>query len=650
MARVRLRHYVSGVAAIGVAIGVLLGFAVDASAIGACTDQFTGAVSDAWENPSNWSAGIPTQSTVACWSGLTVVVSSGSQIAESVDASNGGGLTVTGGVLNVPGGQSPVGNLTLSGGSLSGPFLDTGDFSWSGGTLEANVDQSGGGSATISGSAVATLVGGLATTSPITITNPNVVASLPAYAEPVLSTTSSMTFGPGVTIGSGNADPVYAATEIATNAGPTYGFAGPYQLHLSGGGTTTVAAGTTLGSGSGGSLSLESGSLTGGGETLDVQGTLDGAVSVPSETNGQLIEGTGVINGDVSVEGSARVEPGDPLGTLTVNGSYFQDNGGVGFAIAGTAPGSGYSQLIATGPVTFVHAAASGEFLGSSVGLGVIPENGFTPSINDTFDVVHSPGGVAGDLSNASGTYDIAGGDKGEYGIAPSADDITLDIVPANTSWPVITGASGGDGTPWISGAAYPGDTLTCSPGTWDYAPTSYTYKWTNQQGSTPTEVVQASEIGSTVYCTVYATNANGSSGPEYSQEISIEARPVPTHAAPPVSDRMPVVTTPVVTTPVVTTPAASTPPTPPGTAIVSAKLRSATAGITLRVRATGPATGFECALVRLPRGKHKLRYQPCRVSVTFKHLRAGRYEVYIRAVGTGGVDGPPATYRFRAI
>jgi adhesin HecA-like repeat protein len=416
-----------------VALGLaLLGvFSVVAGAQGPCTDEFTGAVSDAWANASNWTAGVPTASTVACWSGMTVVVSTGSQTADTVEATNGGGLTVTGGSLDVPGGQSPVGDLTLSGGSLSGPFLDTGAFTWSGGTLEAAVVQTGGGPSSISGTASATLIGELSTTSPLMITNPNVVAALPSSGEAGLATSGTMTFGPGVTIASGNANPQYGAANIASNGGPTYGFAGPYQLVLTGGGTTTVAAGTTLNPGSGGSISLEANSLTSG-ETLDVDGTLDGDVSAPYPYEGQLIEGSGVINGEVSVTGEASVDPGDPLGTLTVNGNYTQSNGQIGFAIAGTTPGSGYSQLVATGPIAFIQAPASGEFYGSIADLGVEPENGFVPSIDDSFDVVHSPDGVTAVLGNAANPSnpDDTGSASAVYGILPGPDDVILKVGP----------------------------------------------------------------------------------------------------------------------------------------------------------------------------------------------------------------------------
>jgi hypothetical protein len=736
MSLLRRAWLLMAVVAVGLA---LLGvFSVVAGAQGPCTDEFTGAVSDAWENASNWTAGVPTAATVACWSGLTVVVSTGSQTADTVEASNGGGLTVTGGSLDVPGGQSPVGALTLSGGSLSGPFLDTGAFSWSGGTLEAAVWQTGGGAASISGTARATLIGSLSTTSPtLTITNPNVVAALPGFGEPGLATSGTMTFGPGVTIASGNANPQYAAESIASNAGPTYGFAGPYQLTLTGGGTTTVAAGTTLNPGIGGSTSLEAGSLTSG-ETLDVDGTLDGDVSAPYPYEGQRIEGSGVINGQVSVTGEASVDPGDPFGTLTVNGNYTQSNGQIGFAIGGTTPGSGYSQLVATGPIAFIQAPASGEFYGSIADLGVEPENGFLPSVDDSFDVVHSPDGVTAVLGNAANPNypDDTGSASAEYGILSGPDDVILKVVPTNITLPTITGASGGDGTPYTTGLAYVGDTLTCNAGTWSYDPTSFTYVWSNPQfGSAPTHVVQPGEVGYTEFCTVYANNASGTGGPQYSQEIHVEARPGPPTIAPPtttppVNTQRPAITgspvegdtlvevpgswqangqtetgtsmqwlrcetsgcppipgatahtytlvaadvgatikveestsdsagagTPALSDPTAIVTAAAVAntdpnqPNPPNTLIVSSKTHPASAGLTLRVEATGDATGFECALVRIPHDKHakvpRPSYKPCGSTITFKHLKAGKYEVYVRADGPGGVDKTPAKYTF---
>ena len=61
--------------------------------------------------------------------------------------------------------------------------------------------------------------------------------------------------------------------------------------------------------------------------------------------------------------------------------------------------------------------------------------------------------------------------------------------------------------------------------------------------------------------------------------------------------------------------------------------------------KATGASTGFRCALVRLPTRKGAKqpspKYAVCGSLKTFKHLKAGRYVLYVRAIGPGGVRSP---------
>jgi hypothetical protein len=72
---------------------------------------------------------------------------------------------------------------------------------------------------------------------------------------------------------------------------------------------------------------------------------------------------------------------------------------------------------------------------------------------------------------------------------------------------------------------------------------------------------------------------------------------------------------------------------------------------------ALGNETSFRCALVKLGSRRAALRYRRCAgrqrphtlgVLVEYHHLAPGRYIFYARAVGLGGVDPAPATYRFR--
>ena len=88
----------------------------------------------------------------------------------------------------------------------------------------------------------------------------------------------------------------------------------------------------------------------------------------------------------------------------------------------------------------------------------------------------------------------------------------------------------------------------------------------------------------------------------------------------------------------------------PPNTLLTKEQISGHSAKF--RFRATGDSTGFECALVRKPTRKGAKTpspvYSSCGSSKTFKGLKAGSYVLYVRAVGPGGADKTPATYRFK--
>jgi hypothetical protein len=116
----------------------------------------------------------------------------------------------------------------------------------------------------------------------------------------------------------------------------------------------------------------------------------------------------------------------------------------------------------------------------------------------------------------------------------------------------------------------------------------------------------------------------------------------------------------PVVVTP---PPVVVTPPAPPaagkahvaapGTRLVFEQISSRHRTAKFKFKATGKSTGFRCALVRLPISKHaktpKPKYVACGSSKTFKHLKIGKYALYVRAVGPGGTKSP-IVYRFKII
>jgi hypothetical protein len=77
-------------------------------------------------------------------------------------------------------------------------------------------------------------------------------------------------------------------------------------------------------------------------------------------------------------------------------------------------------------------------------------------------------------------------------------------LAPVNTTAPVV------------SGTGTVGQTLSCTMGNWQYAPTAYAYQWLRNGGAiagatASTRVLVAADSGASVSCRVTATNAAGS-------------------------------------------------------------------------------------------------------------------------------------------
>jgi Divergent InlB B-repeat domain len=75
--------------------------------------------------------------------------------------------------------------------------------------------------------------------------------------------------------------------------------------------------------------------------------------------------------------------------------------------------------------------------------------------------------------------------------------------------------------------------------------------------------------------------------------------------------------------------------------------------GTTVAFKLTAPrgASAMQCALVREPSGRHARKPRPayvrCGASVTYRHLRRGRYVFYARVLGADGVESAAATRAF---
>ena len=90
-----------------------------------------------------------------------------------------------------------------------------------------------------------------------------------------------------------------------------------------------------------------------------------------------------------------------------------------------------------------------------------------------------------------------------------------------------------------------------------------------------------------------------------------------------------------------------------PSTRLVFEQISSRHRTATFRFKASGKSTGFRCALVLVPTRKHAKtpapKYVACGSTKTFKHLKIGKYILYVRAVGPGGTRSP-IVYRFKII
>ena len=183
---------------------------------------------------------------------------------------------------------------------------------------------------------------------------------------------------------------------------------------------------------------------------------------------------------------------------------------------------------------------------------------------------------------------------------------------------------------PVIAGSATDGRTLTAGLGSWSNDPTRVSYQWEDCSAAsgvcTPitgatgqTYTLTAADVGATIRVVEIAQNAAGPSSPI---------------ASPPSA---------VVQAAARALPAAK---------VLSGAIDSKAGRATFHFKGSAGATGFECALVRVPahggRAAPRPAYAACGKSKTFRRLAPGRYVLYVRAVGPTGTQASPVTYRFR--
>jgi hypothetical protein len=243
---------------------------------------------------------------------------------------------------------------------------------------------------------------------------------------------------------------------------------------------------------------------------------------------------------------------------------------------------------------------------------------------------------AASDLGHTLRVSETASNAAGPGIPAVSAPTATVSATsPIVIVGPVALLISNSSAPPSISGTAAQGQALAESHGVWSSSPTGFAYQWERCNGTGASchaiggatgraYTLAGADVGSTIRIVETASNAAGTSGPATSNATSA----------------------------VKGAPAAGAHTAVPNTRLVVEQISSRLRSARFRFKATGAATGFRCALVRLPSRKGAKtpspRYSRCASTKTFSGLKAGSYVVYVRAVGPGGADGSPARHTFK--
>ena len=176
----------------------------------------------------------------------------------------------------------------------------------------------------------------------------------------------------------------YSLGVLSNRSGSTVNNTGTINTYS--GGTLVNYSGGTLNNYSGGILNNDStstnsgtvnnyGIITGNGNYTQTAGqtTNNGSMTQTSiDIQGGILSGNGTITGNVTIGGGASVQPGDPLGTLTINGD-FHSSGNLFFEIGGARTSGLYDVLTIN--------SGSAIFAGGNIEFDFI--NGYSPKPGD---------------------------------------------------------------------------------------------------------------------------------------------------------------------------------------------------------------------------------------------------------------------------
>ncbi len=384
--------------------------------------------------------------------GLTIV-SSGTISVANPDAETVAELTIASPITG--GSLSKTGNGVLT---LSGNNEFAGTLSVSAGQLNLNSSTAlGYASLTLSGGTVLDSTGG----ANVTLANYN---SQTWNGNFTFLGTRNLSFAQGSVIMNGNVS--VTVSNGTLTVGPVYDDGGLRTLTKEGPGTLVIDGGIGIS----GNTVVNDGTLTIlnssylSGTTINVSsnGTLNVASSGFNLNGAQILTGSGTVVGAVTDSYGSTIDPGNGIGTLTINGSLnLSGNGAISFQLSpDTTPGAGMNDLVVvtgqlnvTGPTTLnlLGSPATGtytlfqygSFSGSTANLVVPP--GYSINNNTTAKtieliVTHVPVALTWQGDDSANVWDLGVTANWRQNGSPSVfltgDSVTFDN--SGSVWPAV--------------------------------------------------------------------------------------------------------------------------------------------------------------------------------------------------------------------